>query len=134
MYGSEDWPDRFFYRDYSAPGCGMYVIHYESQYYRLTTYAGGGFPIVYWMYELPFVVYGLVLARIAHRTFRGGCAPQTAVFATVLGIAFHLLGPEFDFPLLASTQFIGLGALTTETVVIGVVWNFARARHETVAE
>ncbi|WP_396611545.1 hypothetical protein ACH9L7_15285 [Haloferax sp. S1W] len=118
VYGAEDWPDQFFYSDYSAPGNGLYAVVYEGQHYRLYTYAGGGFPFVYWLYELPFVVYGVALAWVASRTHRGSLSPQTAALATAPGVAFHLLGPEFDFPLLDPMQFIGLGVAAT--VVLGV--------------
>jgi hypothetical protein len=120
VYGREDWPDRFFYSDYAAPGQGRYAVVYEGQYYRLETYAGGGFPFVYWLYELPFVVYGLVLGGVAAGTYRGAVPTGAASFATALGVAFHLLGPEFDFPLVAPMQFVALGAVGT--VVVGLVW------------
>ena len=64
VYGREDWPDRFHYSDYTAPGRGTYAIVYGGQYYRLDTYAGGGFPFVYWILELPFVAYGLLLGTV----------------------------------------------------------------------
>lgn len=122
VYGQEDWPDRFFYSDNVDPGQGMYVIVYEGQYYRITTYAGGGFPFVYWLYELPFVVYGFGLAAVALQTDAGKRSPRTAVLAAVPGIAFHLLGPEFDFPLLAPTAFVGFGILATAVLGAGLIW------------
>lgn len=35
------------------------------------------------------------------------------VLALLAGVAFHPLGPEFDFPLLHPMQFVGLGAVAT---------------------
>lgn len=126
VYGNEDWPDRFFYSDYSAPGQGLYAVVYEGQHYELHTYAGGGFPFVYWLYELPFVAYGLVLARVAYRTYRGGRSGSVAALAAAPGVAFHLLGPEFDFPLLAPMQFVALGAVATVALLFGLVWDSDR--------
>lgn len=134
VYGYEDWPDRFFYSDYSAPGQGMYAIVYEEQYYRLYTYAGGGFPFVYWLYELPFIVYGLLLGWIAYGAYQGGISARTTTLATVPGIAFHLLGPEFDFPLLAPMQFVTLGILTTIVTAIGLVRASTRETNSTDAD
>lgn len=122
VYGRENWPDRFFYSDYSAPGHGQYAIVYEGQHYRLTTYASGGFPFVYWLMELPFVVYGLVLLLVGYRTGRGKRSPRTAVLATIPGVAFHLLGPEFNFPLLDPWAFVQLGIAATIGLVAGLVW------------
>ena len=134
VYGREDWPDRFFYSDYVAPGQGRYAVVYEGQYYRLETYAGGGFPFVYWLYELPFVVYGLVLGWVAARTYRGEMTTPTAASATVLGVAFHALGPEFDFPLLAPMQFVALGVAATIAVAASLVWLSAREADDTATE
>lgn len=121
VYGADDHPEGFFYSDYSAPGRGIYAVVYEGRYYRLTTSAGGGFPFVYWLYELPFVVYGLVLAAVAARTYRGEHPPRVAALAAVPGVAAHLLGPAFDFPLVAPTQFVGLGLLAVVAVVGALV-------------
>jgi hypothetical protein len=126
IYGHDDWPAQFFYSDYSAPGQGLYAIIYEGQYYRLYTYAGGGFPFVYWAYELPFITYGLMLGWVAHRTYVGKTSPSEALLIAVPGVGFHLLGPEFDFPLLAPIQFIGLGIATTVVAVLGLIWVFTR--------
>jgi hypothetical protein len=122
VYGHEDWPDQFFYSDYSAPGQGLYAIVYEGQYYRLYTYAGGGFPFVYWLYELPFISYGLFLGWVARSTYVRKTTLSEAVFITAPGVGFHLLGPEFDFPLLAPMQFIGLGVVITSVAVLGFIW------------
>ncbi|MGB9965759.1 hypothetical protein [Halobacterium hubeiense] len=122
IFGQDDWPDQFFYSDYSAPGQGLYAIAYDGQYYRLTTSAGGGFPFVYWLYQLPFIVYGLILGGVAYTSLQGRFAPRTAALTAVPGIAFHFLGPEFDFPLLTPRQFIGLGALAVIVALTGLLW------------
>lgn len=118
VYGQEDWPDRFFYSDHSDPGQGMYDLAYKGQYYRLYTYAGGGFPFVYWLFELPFIAYGVVLSWIAYRCSREEISTNTAGLTTAAGITFHLLGPEFDFPLVPPMQFVTLGIITTVVVLI----------------
>ncbi|MFB6101023.1 MAG: hypothetical protein ABEJ73_00470 [Haloplanus sp.] len=123
VYGREDFPDDFAYSDYTEPGYGLYVVVYEGQSYRLTTYAAGGFPFVYWLYELPFVVYGLVLGWVGSRVPRGERSPGTAALAAVPGVVFHLLGPEFDFPLLAPMQFVSLGLLSVGALVALLAWN-----------
>lgn len=134
VYGREDWPDRFFYSDYSAPGRGRYAIVYEGQYYRLTTYAGGGFPFIYWLYELPFIIYGLVLGWVARSTYIRDISPSEATLITVPGVLIHLLGPEFDFPLLAPMQFVGFGVLTTIGAVTGFIWLSTRSANSTQTE
>lgn len=121
VYGNEDWPEEFFYSDYSAPGRGQYAIVYEERYYRLSTSAGGGFPFVYWLYELPFIGYGLFLGWVARTTYIRGTPPSEAILVTAPGVGFHLLGPEFDFPLLAPGQFIWLGVVATTLAVVGSV-------------
>lgn len=123
IYGREDFPEEFAYSDYSEPGYGRYAVVYEGQHYRLYTYAGGGFPFVYWLYELPFVFYGLVLGRVAVRVPPGDHSPTVATSAALPGVLFHLLGPEFDFPLLAPMQFVGLGALSFGAFVVLLVWS-----------
>jgi hypothetical protein len=109
VYGDEDAPERFAYSDYTAPGHGLYAVVYDGEYYRLRTYAAGGFPFVYWVLELPFVAYGAGLGWVAHRTDRERQSPS------------HALGPAFDFPLVAGTAFAALGVVGT-AVLAGVVW------------
>ncbi|WP_251329157.1 hypothetical protein [Haloplanus pelagicus] len=121
IYGQEDFPEDFAYSDYSEPGYGLYAVAYEGQHYRLYTYAAGGFPFVYWLYELPFVVYGLVLGLLAFRVARGERSPRTATLAALPGVAVHLLGPEFDFPLLAPMAVVALGALSAAIAVVLLV-------------
>jgi len=122
VYGSEDWPDRFFYSDYTRPGRGSYAVVHEEQYYRLYTSAGGGFPIVYWVSELPFIIYGVVLGLLTYGMYHRGTSPRFVLLATGPGIGFHLLGPEFDFPLLDPVQFAALGILATTGLVAGHIW------------
>jgi len=131
VYGREDWPDRFFYSDYSRPGKGVYDVAYEGEYYRLRTYAGGGFPFVYWVFELPFIIYGGVLALVAHRSSQGRTSTRTVAVMTVVGLAFHALGPEFDFPLVTQMQFVGLGVLATAVAMIGLVRISTQGTNET---
>jgi hypothetical protein len=123
IYGREDFPDEFAYSDYAAPGHGLYAVVYEGQYYRLYTYAGGGFPFVYWLYELPFVLYGVVLGWVAVRALQRERSPQAATLAALPGVPVHLLGPAFDFPLLAPMQFVGLGTLALGALVAGLAWS-----------
>ncbi|CQH63900.1 uncharacterized protein HHUB_4219 (plasmid) [Halobacterium hubeiense] len=122
VFGNEDRPDRFFYSDYAAPGQGLYAIAYEGQYYRFTTYASGGFPFVYWLYQLPFIIYGLILGGVSYTSLQGRTTARTAALTAVPGIAFHRLGPEFDFPLLTPMQFVGFGVLAVILVLIGLLW------------
>jgi hypothetical protein len=113
VYGKADWPERFSYGD----SVSRYVVNDDGAYYRLETYASGGFPFVYWILELPFVVYGLVLGYSLSTREN---ALRTAGL-TVPGIAFHLLGPAFDFPI-GELGFLGVGLLTMFGAVLGLVW------------
>jgi hypothetical protein len=117
VYGREDFPDDFAYSDYSEPGYGLYVVVYEGQHYRLYTYAAGGFPFVYWLYELPFVLYGAVLLWVAARTARGQRSSRTAAVAALPGAVIHLLGPEFDFPLVAPKTLVAFGVVSLVALV-----------------
>ncbi|WP_146418199.1 tumor necrosis factor receptor family protein [Haloarcula hispanica] len=128
IYGHEDFPDRFFYSDTINPGKGQYVIAYEGQYYRLFTMSGGGFFFVYLVYQLPFIIYGALLAGVAFMPSQGWTGTRTEALITVPGIAFHLLGPEFDFPLLAPIQFVKLGVIAVIVVLIGLLWAYMRER------
>lgn len=128
VYGTEDWPDRFFYSDHVSPGNGMYVIVYDGQHYRLTTYAGGGFAFVYWLYELPFALYGILLGIVAVAGFRRTVGAPAVAAAAVPGFVFHLLGPEFDFPLLSPVQYIGLGVLATLGLLAVLAWLLVGSR------
>ncbi|MFC6731508.1 MULTISPECIES: hypothetical protein [unclassified Haladaptatus] len=126
IFGREDMPDEFFYSDYSHPGQGQYAIVYEGQYYQLDTYWSGGFPIIYTLFQLPFIVYGLVLVSAAYRTGVGERPWQgTALFAAA-GITFHRLGPEFDFPVLDQIAFVGLGAIAVNVAVAWHLWRSTR--------
>ena len=119
VYGREDWPDEFAYTDEADPGEGLHAIIYEGQYYLLFTGATGGpFFIIILLLELPFIIYGFVLGWVASSLSLGDISIRTASFATAPGIVFHLLGPEFDFPLLTPYEYAALGLLTTIVVVI----------------
>lgn len=112
VYGREDFPDDFAYSDHSEPGYGLYVVVYEGQHYQLYTYAGGSFPFVYWLYELPFVLYGALLLWVATRTARGERSSRAASLAALPGVVIHLLGPEFDFPLVAPGTLVAFGVVS----------------------
>lgn len=131
VYGVDDWPDRFFYSDYARPGRGQYVVRYDGDYYRLTTFASRGFPIGFWVLELPFIIYGLLLARVANRTSRGEQSTGVLGLVTIPGIGFHLIGPEFDFPILEPMQFVWLG-MAAVIVMPTLLWvtSAAQSRSE----
>ena len=128
IYGKEDWPDRFFYSDYNLPGRGTYGIYYQGQYYELNTYAGGGFAFVYWLFELPFIIYGFFLVGIARQVSRGKRSVPTAAVVTIWGLGFHYLGPAFDFPVVEPMKFVDLGILTISVVLVGLVAESIRNR------
>ena len=104
-YGADDRVSAFGYSDYGQ----RYVVAYEGTRYEIVTLAMGGLPFVYWIMELPFVVYGLLLGLAVRRLDRGTEGSGVVAAATVAGAAFHLLGPEFDFPVLSPDAFVGLG-------------------------
>ncbi len=91
--------------------------------------SGGGFFFVYLVYQLPFIIYGALLAGVAFMPSQGWTGTRTEALITVPGIAFHLLGPEFDFPLLAPIQFVKLGVIAVIVVLIGLLWAYMRERN-----
>lgn len=109
VYGYDDLPEEFFYSDYARPGKGVYGIEYGGDLYRLETYAGGGFPFVYWAMELPFVVFGALLGLASVRLERGDESPTAVALTTLVGAGVHLVGPEFDFPVVEPGMFFRLG-------------------------
>lgn len=132
IYGREEWPDRLFFSDYVAPGSGRYVVVREGEYYRVTTYAGGGLPFVYWLMELPFVVYGLALGAAAIRSNRGRGSSRLAAVGAVVGVGAHLLGPAFDFPALPPRAFVGFGVAAATAIVAGLAVDAVRRRSSDV--
>jgi hypothetical protein len=133
VYGWEDAPDEFFYSDYARPGQGEYAVTYQDQHYYLRTMAGGGFPFVYWLYELPFVIYGLMLGWVGYGLLRGRGDVALSTAAVGLGFGFHLLGPEFDFPLLAPMEFVTFGAISMAVVGAVLVFDGRRVFDETAS-
>lgn len=127
VYGQEDWPSEFRYGD----DVGYYTVVYDGQYYALRTYGGGGFPVLYWLLELPFVAYGTALVGVAHRTHAGSVPPRLAALAAVPGLGFHLLGPEFDFPLVPPVVFVALGALTLAVLTALSLGEHSEQSHRT---
>jgi len=105
VYGREDLPDEFGYGDQPTP----YVIGYEDQSYLLRTSGGGWLPAAFLLLELPFIAYGVVLVRIAAGTLRSEYTPRFTLLATLIGLTFHFLGPEFDFPIVSGEAFFWLG-------------------------
>ena len=102
-YGDDGRVSAFSYSDYGQ----RYVVSYEGTRYELVTLALGGFPFVYWLLELPFVAFGLLLSLASYRDERSA----VLVGGAGVGGAFHLLGPEFDFPLLSPDAFVVLGTV-----------------------
>lgn len=107
IYGTEDQPDRFSYTDL----LGRYVVVYEGQKYELRTageFDAGMTPLEIAL-QLPFVGYGLFLLYVRREIGRDDLSRRTPAAFVGVGAAFHLLGPEFDFPLLGPEGFSVLG-------------------------
>ena len=112
IYGAEDWPDRFVYNGVLTPGSGRYVVVYEGQKYEILTRGGtavGKGPLERTALQLPFVGYGLFLLYVRREIGREDLSNRTPAAFVGVGAAFHLLGPEFDFPLLGPEGFSALG-------------------------
>ena len=107
IYGAEDRPDRFGYTGLVA----RYVVVYEGQKYELRTSGGPEFSAdaLVTVLQLPFVGYGLFLLYVRREVGRDDLNPRTPAAFVGAGAAFHLLGPEFDFPLLGPEGFSALG-------------------------
>ena len=118
VYGEADWPDEFFYTYNGRPGEGIYAIDDGDQYYRLVTNVSGGFPIIYWVLELPFILYGFGLASVATRTHRSGDGLGLTGGLAFVGLTFHLFGPAVDFPVLDPMAFVAYGAVVTVLVLV----------------
>lgn len=117
IYGREDWPDRFRFGD----AVGYYVVVKDGQHYRVMTSGAGSLGLLWVLPTLPFVAYGGLLAGVGWRTYDGGASTVVPALATGLGVAVHLLGPEFDFPLLSPKLliYLGLGGLVA---LAGWLW------------
>ncbi|PSQ39716.1 hypothetical protein BRD10_03000 [Halobacteriales archaeon SW_12_71_31] len=127
-YGYDDVPDQFVYSDYEA----VYVVDYEGQQYVVTTSGAGGFPFVYWLYELPFVIYGILIGWIGAGVTAGRFSTRLAHTVGAGGLGIHLLGPEFDFPLVGPDAFVGLGVLAALVTAAWLV-HLRFADHESPA-
>ena len=121
VYGQADWPDEFFYTYDGEPGRGVYAIDDDGQYYRLVTDVSGGFPFMYWLLEVPFVIFGLVLAALTSRASRDGGKLRLTIGVALGGLSFHLLGPAVDFPVFDPMAFVAYGATLTTLVVVLLV-------------
>lgn len=130
VYGYEDWPDRFRYADdHPTGGFGLYVIAYNEQYYQLTTMDQRGFlSFIYNLFQLPFIIYGVVLAWIARETWHQDSPAWLAGIGALPGVAFHRLGPEFDFPVVSPIQFIEIGVVSAVLLTVGLYWQIRRSR------
>jgi len=93
-------PPEFFYSDYSVPGRGLYVVRYESDYYRLSTSAGGGFGFVaYGVKVALWAIGGLFVLVGGLSVATGRPRPALAVWVGAAGaLGAFALGP-----------FVGLG-------------------------
>lgn len=100
-YGSDGRVSAFSYSDYGQ----RHVVTYEGTRYEIMTLALGGLPFVYWLMELPFVAFGLLLGLASYRNE----GSRVVAVATAVGAVFHLLGPAFDFPIVAPGTFLRLG-------------------------
>jgi hypothetical protein len=121
VYGDEDLPDEFGYSDQPTD----YVIIYENQYYLLSTSWGGWFPVGFLLLELPFIAYGIALVRIAAGALRSEYTPRITLLATLIGLTFHLLGPELDFPIISAEAYFWLGVFAVGSLTT-VVWTASK--------
>ncbi|WP_410766598.1 hypothetical protein [Haloferax sp. DFSO60] len=129
IYGREDWPDDFEYAtDTVDPGSGWYIADYQGAYYELKTWGDGGFWFVYWAYELPVMGYGFVLLWLTRRAYIGRYPARNMVALAALGVTFHLLGPEFDFPILAPMQLVGAWTVASVAIVLVAVREYTYTR------
>lgn len=112
VYRRANAPDEFFYSDYATLGKGIYYVQYRGDSYRLDTWAGGGFPFVYWFYEALLAAFGLALGVAGYRTYLGE-SPWPAVALVILGIALLLGGPL--------TQFLAGASVWKDAVVVAAV-------------
>jgi len=63
VHGEENVPERFYYiGDHQPDDRGEYRIIYEGEAYHLTTYAGGGLPILFNIDKVLLALYGVGLA------------------------------------------------------------------------
>lgn len=122
IYGSADRPEEFVYSsDYVAPGHGQYGLLYEGEQYVLRTYAPDSWGIAFWLYIIPVMFYGVLLAWVGFATAGGQRSERFGMLAAVPGVAFHVLGPAFDFPLIGPDLFVGFVVLVTGTLVVGLL-------------
>ncbi|MFB6136755.1 MAG: hypothetical protein ABEJ42_00230 [Halobacteriaceae archaeon] len=119
IYGYEDAPDRFEYPGDTSAG---YALVRDGSFYRLTTTTTAGFPFVYWVFEAPFVLFGLALAWVGWAVREGRVPVGDGAVAAAAGAGFHALGPELDFPVLGPRQFAVLGAVAAAGLLAWIGW------------
>ena len=81
----------------------------------------GGLPIVYWLLEVPFILYGFMLTSVATRSYREGNGRRLTAGLTLVGLSFHLLGPAVDFPVFDPMAFVVYGGAMTALVSVSLV-------------
>lgn len=118
VYYESNVPEEFFYSDYSNLGKGLYYVQYQGNYYRFSTYAGGGFPFTYWFYEGLLALFGLTLAVVGHRTYEHRESSWPAVALSLLAVGLLVGSPLFRFPF---GESLWMDAVMIAPLVGGVV-------------
>lgn len=114
VYGEEDIPEDF---QYYSSGPPSYGIAYEDAFYRFSPSRSGGFEFVQTLVEIPFMLYGVLLAFCAGRAYKDRLPLTGTVVAAVPAVVSFGLGPPLDFPVLAPGMLSGVALLTSLTIL-----------------
>ncbi|MFB6080995.1 MAG: hypothetical protein ABEJ81_08360 [Haloferacaceae archaeon] len=118
VYGAANRPPEFFYSDYADYGQGIYVIEKEGRYYRLETFAGGGFFPVDLLAAAALALVGGAVAVVGVAGLRRGRLREPAV-AAVGGLAVLAAVAAADAALGTRVLLVALGAVPVAWAAVG---------------
>lgn len=130
VYGEANRPPEFVYTDAPEHGQGMYAIEKGGQYYRLTTYSGGGLLPVDLFAAVALALVGPAVGAAGVDGYRRGRSRLAAVAAgyggvAVLAVAATAVGVDTFWALVPAVAallvgYAGVGALVAEEVSVAV--------------
>ncbi|MFB6125481.1 MAG: hypothetical protein ABEJ59_05935 [Halanaeroarchaeum sp.] len=128
--GRADRLSEFFYSDHASLGRGLYFVERDGSYYRLTTFAGGGFFLAGLLVNGALFALGLAVGAVGALSFRTDRRRLPTVFGA---FGVHVLGASFVAPV-ANWRAGLVGAAGAGTLAgVAAVGAIARRRPMVVA-